>query len=88
MNYVKKEGFGGAFVWTLDLDDFRGSCPNGGGKKFPLISVIRDSLSSGGPGPQPAPMPAPKPGPQPGPAPKPAPAPAPSSGSKGYDFVD
>jgi chitinase len=44
MQYVKSNGFGGAFVWTLDFDDFTGMC----GTPFPLIGIIRDELSGAG----------------------------------------
>ncbi|XP_034356529.1 oviduct-specific glycoprotein [Arvicanthis niloticus] len=36
--YVKREHFGGAMVWTLDMDDVRGTfCGNG---PFPLVHIL------------------------------------------------
>ncbi|KAL6119286.1 uncharacterized protein ACO6RY_03891 [Pungitius sinensis] len=50
-NYLKEKKFGGAFVWSLDLDDFSGQfCGQG---KYPLIRYLRSLLDSDFPPPLP-----------------------------------
>ncbi|XP_044591649.1 probable chitinase 10 [Cotesia glomerata] len=41
MNWLKEEGFGGIMIWSVDMDDFRGSC---GAGKYPLISAMKNEL--------------------------------------------
>ncbi|NXR16291.1 CHIA chitinase, partial [Semnornis frantzii] len=42
LDWLKKSNFGGAMVWTIDLDDFTGTfCKEG---KYPLISTLKKVL--------------------------------------------
>ncbi|GAB6020734.1 hypothetical protein CHUAL_003398 [Chamberlinius hualienensis] len=45
MDWLKTEGYGGAMVWSLDLDDFRGHC---GGPGYPLLDMINKELKDYG----------------------------------------
>ncbi|KFP71984.1 Acidic mammalian chitinase, partial [Acanthisitta chloris] len=42
VDWLKKNNFGGAMVWTIDLDDFTGTFCNEG--KYPLISTLKRGL--------------------------------------------
>ncbi|EFO12380.2 hypothetical protein LOAG_16153 [Loa loa] len=44
MKWLKEKGYGGAFIWTLDFDDFKGtSCGKG---PYPLLNAINNELES------------------------------------------
>ena len=38
--YVKTMNLGGAFLWSIDMDDFNGTC----GEKFPLLKTLNRIL--------------------------------------------
>ncbi|XP_076310763.1 endochitinase-like isoform X2 [Tachypleus tridentatus] len=40
-NYIREQGLGGAMVWALTDDDFRGFC---GKEKSPLVTALRNAL--------------------------------------------
>lgn len=39
--WIVESGYGGAMVWTVDMDDFKGTCA---GRPYPLIGVIGEEL--------------------------------------------
>lgn len=41
MAWLKKEGFGGIMIWSVDMDDFKGTC---GAGKYPLIKAMKKEL--------------------------------------------
>ncbi|KAM3871846.1 acidic mammalian chitinase-like [Diretmus argenteus] len=43
VDWLKKNNFGGAMVWTLDMDDYMGTFCNQG--KYPLINVLKKGLN-------------------------------------------
>ncbi len=41
MDWVRANGYGGVFAWSIDLDDFNDVCRQG---EFPLLSAMYDKL--------------------------------------------
>ncbi|XP_058860598.1 acidic mammalian chitinase-like isoform X1 [Acipenser ruthenus] len=48
VQWLKQNNFGGAMVWTIDLDDFSGTFCNQG--KYPLINTLKTALGTGSTG--------------------------------------
>ncbi len=45
IKYLQEHGFGGAFVWALDMDDFSGYfCDQG---NYPLVNHLKKWLNLG-----------------------------------------
>ncbi|KOC59780.1 Chitotriosidase-1 [Habropoda laboriosa] len=55
VNFIKALGLGGAMIWSVETDDFRGNC----GQKYPLLRAINDVLRGYIPGPSPSQKPNP-----------------------------
>lgn len=64
VDFIRKKGLGGGMVWSIETDDFRGSC----GQRYPLLTAINNALFN-------EPGPDPTPGPTSGPDPEPTPEP-------------
>lgn len=43
--YIRAMGLGGGSMWTLDFDDFRGSCGCG---KYPLLTTLSQEIANAG----------------------------------------
>lgn len=44
MDWIKKNSYGGAMVWSIDMDDFGGTFCSKSGVKYPLIGAMREEL--------------------------------------------
>lgn len=41
IQWLKQAGYGGIMIWSIDMDDFKGSCM---GINYPLINSAREEL--------------------------------------------
>lgn len=41
VQWLKQAGFGGVMIWSIDMDDFRGTCM---GLQYPLINAAKEEL--------------------------------------------
>ncbi|KRY21616.1 putative endochitinase [Trichinella patagoniensis] len=44
LTWLQSQGYGGAFVWSLDFDDFQGKCTLTNNEKYPLIKMFNQLL--------------------------------------------
>uniref|UniRef100_A0A7E4UQ94 Chitin-binding type-2 domain-containing protein n=1 Tax=Panagrellus redivivus TaxID=6233 RepID=A0A7E4UQ94_PANRE len=52
MQFVREQGYGGAFLSNLDFDDFSGQCA--GRQRYPLATAMKNGLFSAAPTPKPS----------------------------------
>lgn len=82
-DYIKKYNLGGAMLWSVETDDFRGEC----GGKYPLLKTLNAGLRGGIPVPiEPTAVPKPTENPQP-PITEPRSTPPPSGVCKQEGYV-
>lgn len=48
LKYIKEEGYAGAMIWNIDLDDFKQICPSSS-RRYPLMSLMEETLNNGQP---------------------------------------
>ncbi|KRZ18255.1 putative endochitinase [Trichinella pseudospiralis] len=49
LTWLQNQGYGGAFVWSLDFDDFQGKCKLTNNEKYPLIKMFNQLLCGNAP---------------------------------------
>ncbi|XP_069703819.1 chitinase-3-like protein 2 isoform X1 [Periplaneta americana] len=42
--YITNGGYGGAMIWSLNMDDFKGQCSDNGQSWFPLVTKVKSVL--------------------------------------------